>query len=572
MTWSVDRLQDLLVDLRARGGDRTDIEVKSAHNGLPELGDTLAAFGNMPNGGTVILGVSENRGFKITGISGSIAEFEAGVASLARDQVTPPVTVTFHSLVLPEGNVVIAEVQGLPLQDRPARFNNKAYLRQADGDYTMSEQEIQHLELLKTQFVRPTRPDKHFIEGSCTDDLDTDLVTAYIKTCRTSSRRAAQWTDEQVLFNTGVTNRSGEVSLAGLYALGVAPQREFPHLSITAAVQLPFDGSGQRTRDLAHFTGPIPELLDQALQWVARNTRPDLIYLENGHAVDRAELPMNAVREIIANALVHRNLDPISQSKRIEIRLRDDVLSITSPGGLWGVTESQLGHPGAKSAVNQVLYEICKNTRGADNTRIIEGEGGGIIEAINEIRAARLRSPRFIDKGIEFRVLLSRHTLLNKDQLQWIQDQEIEPSTSSEALSVLALMKDGQAWSKGKIRQHFAVSSEEAERILSEIRAHPDVEGSDRGRGRKYFMNPSPSPSPAPHTPEKKMTRNGPAVLNALADGPLGFRDIVEVSGLGTNSVRFALNWLQENSYVRMVGKQGDPATTYELSSAEISQ
>ena len=59
-------------------------------------------------------------------------------------------------------------------------------------------------------------------------------------------------------------------------------------------------------------------------------------YDDRGHGVDVTEIPMRAVREIVANALVHRNLDAITDSKRVEIRLLQDRLVVTSPGGLWG--------------------------------------------------------------------------------------------------------------------------------------------------------------------------------------------------------------------------------------------
>lgn len=42
------------------GFDSTEIEVKAARGGLPQnLGQTLSAFANMPDGGTLILGVDE---------------------------------------------------------------------------------------------------------------------------------------------------------------------------------------------------------------------------------------------------------------------------------------------------------------------------------------------------------------------------------------------------------------------------------------------------------------------------------------------------------------------------------
>ncbi len=136
-------------------------------------------------------------------------------------------------------------------------------------------------------------------------------------------------------------------------------------------------------------------------------------YNDGGHGIDTPpEVPMRAVRELIANALVHRDLSATTDSKRVEIRLKDDLLVITSPGGLWGISEGQLGHPEGKSAVNSFLYEICKNVRLPDGTRVIEGEGGGIREAILATREAGLRPPRFTDYGGSFhRVAVTPHVV-----------------------------------------------------------------------------------------------------------------------------------------------------------------
>ena len=202
------------------------------------------------------------------------------------------------------------------------------------------------------------------------------------------------------------------------------PQAVTPSLGVTATVQVIDSERGPNTTagtslgevartvstprvmDLSHFTGPVPELLEQSLAWVERNTSKALVYDQHGHARDLPRFPLAAAREIIANALVHRSLAPITDSKRVEIRIRGSVLSVTSPGGLWGVTAERLGKPGGKSAVNPMLYEILKNVRTPDGARVIEGEGGGIREAIQVLEACGLPRPRFIDQGIELHVLM----------------------------------------------------------------------------------------------------------------------------------------------------------------------
>ena len=576
MNWTSSSLAETISELRARQGDSTDIEVKAAREGVPTLGPTLCAFANMPEGGTIILGLDEASGFTPVGL-GDLASLEQGVTSQAREGVSPPARCEFQSFEVTGELVLVVEVEGLPLHQRPARHGGQAYLRQSDGDYVMSTQEIAQLELLKTQAVQPTHPDRQPVSGTTVADLDSTLLSSYLNAARASSRRYADATDEQVLLYTGVTTRTGELTLAGLYALGIAPQASSPSLGITAAVRLPRTAEGPRNRDLVHLVGPIPDLLTDAMAWVARNTRAAMTYTRDGHGVDETELPMRAVREIVANALVHRNLDPITDSKRIEMRLLNDRLVITSPGGLWGVSESQLGRPGAKSAVNPVLYDICKNVRTHDGSRIIEGEGGGIREAIHALRDAGLRPPRFHDAGIQFTVLISRHTLIDEDDLVWLSDVAADFGLTSEERSILVSMRHGESWNNTRVRDEFGpLDSRDALRILQRlVDTGLVVTRGERG-GTSYEIHPNlriehvvEMPPPATvQAPPTRRSNNREAILAALTE-PRSVRELITITGLTDGQVRFALGKLQGSGHVEMLGAQGIRTTRYARTTTE---
>ena len=74
--------------------------------------------------------------------------------------------------------------------------------------------------------------------------------------------------------------------------------------------------SKERTRDLIHLTGPIPDLLDGAMPWIARNTPTSIRCDDLGNSREIPILPMWAVRELLVNALVHRNLDAATKTER----------------------------------------------------------------------------------------------------------------------------------------------------------------------------------------------------------------------------------------------------------------
>ncbi len=100
------------------------------------------------------------------------------------------------------------------------------------------------------------------------------------------------------------------------------------------------DAGGVRNRDLRHFTGPVPVLLEECMDWCRRNLSLVRAYRTDGHMVERPEIPLAAVRELLANALVHRDLSPntLGTGKGVQIRLTSSNLFILSPGGLRGVS------------------------------------------------------------------------------------------------------------------------------------------------------------------------------------------------------------------------------------------
>lgn len=510
MSWTPDQLSNVLEEMRARRGDTTSIEVKRATGGLPQLADTICAFANMPNGGTIILGVDEASGtFDVTGVN-DVAALEAGLASMARNKVRPEPHLEFQTFTLERKKVLIAHVSPLRLTDRPAYVGQQAYLRQSDGDYAMQPHEIRMIEIAKLHSQDQVDYDLQPATGRTQADLIPELVRAYAAAVRARDHRLKTMTDDQVLRLTNVVNSDGQPTLAGLYALGAYPQGQYPALMATAAVQLP-GGEGQaRNRNLQDFSGPVAVLLENVMDWVATNLDTIHRYRPDGHMQALPELPLDAVRELIANALVHRDLGPntLGTGKGIQVRLTPRNLFIQSPGGLRGVSLSQLNSvEHAQAAVNQHLYQIAKRLRTADGASVIEGEGGGIQQVFRSTSERGLPRPQLIDTGVQFKALL------------WRPKKDAHPDSPAQPPAVIAPQR------------------------------------------------PSEAPCPVDIPRSSSPTRNEPAVLSALAaaSAALTIHDLISQSGLNDTQVRYALQQPILDGIVVMDGGQGHKSTTYRL-------
>ena len=119
-------------------------------------------------------------------------------------------------------------------------------------------------------------------------------------------------------------------------------------------------------------------------------------------------------RELISNALVHRDLHAWSQGRAIEVRMMPDRLVVHNPGGLYGVTVDRLGQPDVTSARNGRLVEICRYARTSDDTRVVELLATGISTVRRTLAEAGLPAPEFSDLAISFTAILHQRSQVER--------------------------------------------------------------------------------------------------------------------------------------------------------------
>ena len=199
--------------------------------------------------------------------------------------------------------------------------------------------------------------------------------------------------DQDILELMGVTI-DGKPTLAGLMAFSKYPQTYFPQLCITAVVvpgtEIGEVGKdGERFIDNKRITGAIPDMLEEAMEFVRRNSRTKTIIGEDGQRRDRTEYPMKAVREAILNALVHRDYSIYTESIPVTIEMFRDRMEIKNGGGLFGgVSIENLGHVRTETR-NVVLVNIL------ELLNITENRYSGIPTMKMECREYGLPEPEF---------------------------------------------------------------------------------------------------------------------------------------------------------------------------------
>lgn len=401
-------LSAVVASLRVAGGV-TSIEVKAASGGLPEsLTPTLSALANLPGGGTIILGLDEGTGFRPVPLADPQA-LKQGLAAKARGFI-PPVRLEIEDGSVDGAAVVVARVSECDRSAKPCRVasTGKAYIRGYDGGFLLSDIEEQAFLAAR----KPPMFDRAPVGEATADDLDEALVETFIASIRRNDPDGrGRFADRgDLLRRSGVLHADGRPTVAGVLALGVYPQQWFPRFVIQAAAE-PLPGTPPEVRARNQFTidGPIPRMLDRAMDWARRTFDTAIITAPDGSVHDRYAYPLVAFRELIANALIHRDLDDWSAGMAIEVRLRRDRLVIANPGGLYGITVDRLGRDSVTSARNALLVAICQHVYSAETgARAIEALASGIPIVTDALAEAGLPRAHYIDSGIKFTVILSQ--------------------------------------------------------------------------------------------------------------------------------------------------------------------
>jgi ATP-dependent DNA helicase RecG len=399
-------LPSVIEQLRKDESDSRSVEAKSAQGGVPSsIATTLSAFANTPGGGDILLGIDENSGFKSVRVDPSA--LKKAIVSIARQSVSPPLSLEFEDVDFEGERVLVVRVSELALTNKPCivRRTGKAYLRSWDGDFELSELEIQGLLINRTQ----PRFDTEEVQAANRSDLSAELVRDYLALARATDRGLARISDDdELLRKTGVISSNNIPTLAGLVSLGSYPQQWFPNFVIQAsAAPEPGDSPDVRIGDTARFSGPIPQMIDDVLAWVATHSRHQIVDSPDGRVRDRFDFPPTAIRELLSNALVHRDIGEWAWSRAVELRIDAKQLTLINPGGLYGLTVSRLFSNQLTSARNVTLMRICQHVKLRDG-RVVEALATGIPQIMKATVGDGLPAPKFFDQGITFTAILTR--------------------------------------------------------------------------------------------------------------------------------------------------------------------
>ena len=369
-------------------GEGNTIEFKERLPVPAELAKEMVALANT-GGGWLLVGVTD-RG-DVRGVAFGDREAQL-VLNVARNNCVPHLQPRTETVEL--NGKMVAVIQVERGRQKPYQANERIYIR--IGASTRIATQVELVSMLQESGLLSF--DQLPVLNATLDDLDLDKARDYLDRQTDPARLTTNGNVLELLTHLKAIVRYEErriPSIGGLLLFGKDPQRELMHSELRAARFQGRDVVGPIT-DKQDCRGTLPEIIDQATEFVRRNRRI-VPHMEGIRRIDVEEYPLPAVREAIANAIAHRDYALTGSS--IRLFLFDDRLEIISPGRLvFPVTLESLGH--VRETRNRLIVRVLRDLG------YIEDLGTGIRRIRAAMANSGLRPPIFAEEHHQFIITL----------------------------------------------------------------------------------------------------------------------------------------------------------------------
>ena len=360
---------------------------------------TVVAFAN-GRGGRIVFGV-DDKTLNIVGMNpDTIFQTMDSITNAISDSCEPKIypDVTLQSI--DDKTIIVVEIHPGPM--RPYYIKNKGLV---DGTYVRVAGTSRHAEGYMLKELILEGQNRYFDNEPCEyleineDDIkdlcDKMKKIAIENTWNDEEKAAIRDVTRNILITWGILKEdNGKIIPTNAYALLTGKMQIQP--TIQCAV---FKG---KTRayfvDRREFSGPIQDQVQLAFQYVLEKINMGM-QIKGIYRQDVYELPINSVRELIANAVAHRNyLEP----GNIQVAIFDDRLEVTSPGMLLNTVSIKKMIEGYSRLRNPAIANAFAYMK------IIEKWGTGIPRILRECKEYGLKKPELIDFDGDFRVNMYR--------------------------------------------------------------------------------------------------------------------------------------------------------------------
>jgi len=282
------------------------------------------------------------------------------------------------------------------------------------------------------------------------DDIDEKTVKIFLAASQNTGRLPENdGLDLPELFEKLRLTENGQLKRAAIILFSKDPGKFYPsiYVKIGRFGKDDTDIIFQETEE-----GNLIMLLQAVLNQLNRKFLIRSIGFEGMHRIEKGEYPLAAIREMLLNALVHRNY----MGAPIQIRVYDDKISIWNEGSLpAGLTLAALKRSHSSRPRNPIIADV--SFKGG----YIDAWGRGTIKIMDTCKEAELPEPEMQEQDGGFIITLFKNNLT--------QEQLTKLGLNDRQVKAVVFVKEKGRISNADYQELFSVSKATATRDLTEL-------------------------------------------------------------------------------------------------------
>ncbi len=366
-------------------GESKTLELKEIIPSHDKIAKTVCAFANT-SGGKLIIGVKDN--LEIIGIDdANIFEIKDSLISVIYDKISPLIMIDIFTVAIENKLILVIDVSKgpqSPYHIKKAGNKEEVYIRLGATNRKADNETINDLH----RQSRNTSFDEEIDYNLDFEDLDLSPLSTRFK-------KLGIDLDESSFLNLGLAKKEinklyptkGLLILLGLYEHSCIKCAKFKGDNMVEFI------------DKKEYTGNIFSQLENAESFCYNHINVGA-KIKGLQREDIPEVPLEAIREALLNAIVHR--DYTNSGRDIKVNIFDSYISINSPGSLPPKITYEDIFNGRSEIRNKVLARVM------NKLNFIEKWGTGINRILISCENRGLKKPEIIEKNDFFEVKLFR--------------------------------------------------------------------------------------------------------------------------------------------------------------------
>jgi len=501
-------------------GESKNLEFKESLSLKNEIGETVSAFSNT-NNGVILTGVSDLGEIKGVEVGKKTIEQLANFIKQNTDNFIYP-QIDVEAVRVDENNLIISNLENErevivnsseesqskeskrshnvvtdtniinnkrikdkniivirvnENDEKPVFFRGNAYKRVGRSNHKMSASEIRKM----AKGSSKSYWDKQVCEGAKLSDIDKEKVKWFTKEYKKISKSEILSSPKNLLKVLGCIKKN-KLTNAGVLLFSKNPQKFF-HNALISIARYKENMVGTEKLDYKEFSGNLFNQIDKADEYIKNHiAMMSRLHPFKVQREDIPEYPFFSIRELIVNAIAHR--DYAEQRSKIIIKMFNDRIEYYNPGGL----------PGKITPKNIINMQKSRNpsiVKILNKLKYIEELGEGWDRIIEEYKTHPLKpeKPEIKDFEDAILVIICKASLdflerfkdkLNERQIKLVEYLKTHDFIKSDAYAEMFEITDRQARADLSELVSLSLLIKEGKARLIKYRLYPEISGNIR--------------------------------------------------------------------------------------------